>query len=248
MYDTAVSTGRATPSSTDAAVACAISPARMAPYLDAMNGNTSDGIRLYQWNIELSAAVYELFHFLEVVLRNAMDEQLCAWNATQTDADTGRPRGRDWLMDPAPLLLRLAKKENIKEAKRRARIAANRRVGPRRGAPVEHVDVLANLSLGTWRYLLPDNDFGRKFLWDEALTHAFPHWSRSARDLTRAVDRIMLLRNRVAHLEPLVRINNVRAQLTNSRLVLEGIDPAAAQWAMGWQRVTRTIATCPASA
>lgn len=220
----------------------------MAPYLAAMNGNTSDAIRLYQWNIELSAAVYELFHFLEVVLRNAMDEQLCGWNTTQVDNTTGRPRGRDWLMDPAPLLRRLAREQDVHEAKRRARIAAKRRVGPRKGAPIEHADVLANLSLGTWRYLLPDNDAGRQFLWDEALTHAFPHWSRPARDLTHAVDRIMLLRNRVAHLEPLLNTNNVRAQLTNSRLVLEAIDPAVAQWAMGWQRVTRSISARPASA
>jgi len=226
---------------TDAAVSAAISPVRLAPYLDAAGGGPSSAIRLYHWNIELSAAVYELLHFFEVALRNAMDSRLSTWNASQVDGRTGRERGRDWLLDPAPLLVRLVREKDIKEALRRAEISARRRTGPRRRAPVEHEDILANLSLGTWRYLLPDKDAGRRLLWDQALTHAFPSWSRAASDLTRAVDGILLLRNRVAHLEPLLNTDSVRAQLTNCRLVLDAIDPAVAQWAMSWQRITRTI-------
>ncbi|MBD8057849.1 hypothetical protein IC607_02570 [Cellulomonas sp. JH27-2] len=223
----------------------AISAARLAPYLEVTTGKATDAIRLYQWNIELSAAVYELFHFLEVSLRNAMDEQLCAWNATQVNDSTGDRRGRDWLMDPAPLLLRLARDKDIQEAKRRAGIAAKRRNGPRRGVPVEHADVLANLSFGTWRYLLPDKDEGRQLLWEEALVDAFPHWTRGRGDLTRAADKVLLLRNRVAHLEPLLDTNSVEAQLTNARLILAGIHPALAQWAMGWQRIRRLIQARP---
>ncbi|GMA23926.1 hypothetical protein GCM10025864_16850 [Luteimicrobium album] len=149
-------------SATDAAVRSAVSTARLKPYLAETGSNTNDAIRLYQWNIELSAAAYELLHFFEVALRNAIDAQLCRWNAEQVRDGAGL--GRDWLMDPASLLNRLAGKD-IAEAKRRAGVAARRRTGPRKHAPVEHADVLANLSLGTWRYLLPDNDEGRQFLW-----------------------------------------------------------------------------------
>lgn len=234
----------ASSSATEVVVSRSISHERLAPYLGAMDGNISDAIRLYQWNIELSAAVYELFHFLEVALRNAMDAQLCSWNSTQIDA-SGRPRRRDWLMDPAPLLLRLARRTDIDEAKRRARIAAGRRSGPGRHRPVEHADVLANLSFGTWRYLLPDEDPGRQLLWRDALSAAFPYWDRDGRDLTHAVRRVLLLRNRVAHLEPLLNTNNVEAQLKNARLILAGIDPALGQWAMGWQRVSGLVRVRP---
>ena len=70
--------------------------ARLAPYLVACNGVERRAIRLYQWNIELSGAVYQALHVVEVVLRNAIDSQLCTWNALQADGKTGEPLSRDW--------------------------------------------------------------------------------------------------------------------------------------------------------
>jgi hypothetical protein len=32
-----------------------------------------------------------------------------------------------------------------------------------------HPDVLAQLSFGTWRFLLPSNDPGRELLWNQAI-------------------------------------------------------------------------------
>ncbi|HEX3829287.1 MAG TPA: hypothetical protein VHV82_18650 [Sporichthyaceae bacterium] len=85
-----------------AAVVAHLSEPRLRPYLAATNGNVKEALRLYQWNIDLSGAVYETLHVFEVVPRNAMDAQLSIWNATQTDASTGRAHALDWLMDPAP--------------------------------------------------------------------------------------------------------------------------------------------------
>lgn len=227
-------------------VASAISPARLAPYLDVTNGHQRDAIRLYQWNIELSGTMYELLHFFEVALRNAMDARLCAWNALQTNDATGSPHARDWLMDPAPLLVRLTRGD-IGEATRRAKIASKYRVGPGRGRPVDHGDVLAQLSLGTWLYLLPTkHDAGRVLLWDQALEGAFPHRNREPEWLVSAVRGVHLIRNRVAHLEPLLDAGNVRRQLANVREVLGEIDPDLEQWAMGWQRVTAALTARPA--
>jgi hypothetical protein len=73
-----------------AAIAARLSHPRLTPYLQAMGGNVKDGLRLYQWNVELSGAAYESLHLFEVVLRNALDERLCLWNATQTDPRSGR--------------------------------------------------------------------------------------------------------------------------------------------------------------
>lgn len=213
---------------------------RLAPYLAAVGGNRRDAIRLYQWNIELSGAVYEALHVVEVVLRNAMDEQLCAWNVTQTDPGTGHAYSDEWLLGPAPLLRRLVREQDLAMAQARATRAIQRQ---RR--PVLHADLLTQMSFGTWRFLLPSRDPGRQYLWDHALHAAFPHLNRTPRELVASVDGIYQLRNRVAHLEPLLRLGNVRHQFGNMRTVLREIDPAAEQWFVSIQRITTLLRARP---
>ncbi len=84
-----------------------ISPERLAPYIRE-TPTLHEAIRLYRWNIDLSGAVYEDLHVFEVVLRNAIDEQLCNWNATQPEPESGQLHSSDWLLDPSALLLRSA--------------------------------------------------------------------------------------------------------------------------------------------
>ena len=202
-----------------------------------MGGNHKQAVQLYQWNVSMSGAMYEALHIFEVVLRNAMDSQLCKWNATQKN-ESGQPHREDWLMDPSQLLRRLVKPEEFDKAKRRAR----RAVGSR---PVGHSDVLAQINLGTWRFLFPDSDPGRQLLWREALRYAFPHTARPEAELAAAVAAIHFMRNRVAHLEPLIKTPAVRAQFDNMRRVLGEIDPAAEQWFVSNQRVTPQIKSRP---
>lgn len=100
-------------------------------------------------DVEISGALYECLHQFEVVLRNAIDEQLCTWNGAQKHQPSGTPHARDWLMDPSHLLQRLTG-DDIPKALRRARAAL--RAESR--AP-GHADVLAQLSFGTWRFCFP---------------------------------------------------------------------------------------------
>lgn len=202
----------------------------------ATEGNRRNAIRLYQWNIELSGAIYQALHVVEVVLRNAIDTQLCRWNATQIDPTTGLPRGSDWLLDPAPLLRRLVRDKELEAARTRAENAIRRKQ-----RPVAHADLLAQLSFGTWRFLLPDKDPGRKRLWDDSLKGAFPHLDRSTHQFVKSVDGIYRLRNRVAHLEPLLDTGDIRRQYQNMRMVLREIDPAVEEWFVSNQRVTAEL-------
>lgn len=219
-----------------------LAAARLAPYLAAVDGNRRQAIRLYQWNIALSGAVYEALHVVEVVLRNAIDTQLCAWNVAQTNTQTGKARDRDWLLDPAPLLRRLVREQELTKARQRAEQAIRHH---RR--PVAHADLLAQLSFGTWRFLLPDRDPGRQRLWNDALHSAFPHLNRPPRELVKSVHGVYQLRNRVAHLEPLLRSGNIRAQFTNMRTVLGEIDPVVEQWFVSNQRVTSALRARPST-
>ncbi|WFP16930.1 hypothetical protein [Citricoccus muralis] len=213
---------------------------RLTPYLAAEKGHRKNAIRLYQWNIELSGAVYQALHVVEVVLRNAIDEQLCRWNATQINSRTGSPLRSEWLLDPAPLLTRLVRAKELDVSRRRAEQAVRQQK-----RPVAHADLLAQLSFGTWRFLLPDKDAGRKLLWEEATKDAFPYLERSPAELVKSIDGIYRLRNRVAHLEPLLNKGNVRKQFENMRTVLREIDPDVEKWFVSIQKVTTELRNSP---
>lgn len=53
-----------------------LSTPRFAPYLARTNGDVEAAIRLYWWNVEISAAFCTPLHCLELALRNAMHERL----------------------------------------------------------------------------------------------------------------------------------------------------------------------------
>ncbi len=217
-----------------------IAAPRLAPYLACTGGNPTRALRLYEWNIDLSAGVYGILHRFEVILRNAIDARLCIWNATQRDRDTNRSYGSDWLLDPAPLLARLAERA-VTEAADRAATAAAGRPNP----TVGHADVLAQTSFGTWRFLLPDTDAGRQLLWKAEIAHAFPHLPTgySGQAVTDEVDRVYQLRNRVAHLEPLLNAGRTQRQIKAAYDVAGWIDPELRTWLTSTQRVATLLKT-----
>ncbi|MCL2804265.1 MAG: hypothetical protein FWD29_10020 [Micrococcales bacterium] len=220
------------------AVVGAISAPRLEPYLAVAGGNNREALRLYQWNIDLSGAVYETLHVFEVFLRNGIDCCLSEWNASQTDQTAGRRHEPEWLLDPARLLRRLVG-ENIARATEQARIAHRGNAG----RTVTHPDVVAQLSFGTWRYLLPDRDPGRRRLWADALHAAFPNLDGPPAGLVARVDGAYRLRNRVAHLEPLLSAGLIRKELNGMRWVLAAINPDLEAWFVSRQRVTRILRT-----
>jgi hypothetical protein len=54
----------------------AASESRMAPYLVACGGGTAGAVRLYTWNIQVSAAFQAPLGCLEIACRNAMHRRL----------------------------------------------------------------------------------------------------------------------------------------------------------------------------
>ncbi|GAA2232011.1 Abi family protein [Promicromonospora sukumoe] len=226
------------------AVATLLSAPRLAPYLRASGGNVRAALMLYQWNVEMSSAVYKMLHLVEVFLRNAMDAELRLWNATQIDPRTGRAHAAEWLLDPSRLIERVVRRDEIDKATRRAALAVRDcSTGPR---AVTHDDILAQMMFGTWRFLLPSKDPGRRFLWRSAISMAFPHLDRPVADLVRDVDGLYRLRNRIAHLEPLLPGGAVvKRHLRATRRVLEAVDPSAAQWLVSHQTVSNIIAEMP---
>lgn len=110
-----------------------------------------------------------------------------------------------------------------------------------------HDDVLAQMSLGVWRYLLPSNSNKTKQrLWTEATAAAFPHWRGdwNPQSIVSRVANAHELRNRVAHLEPLHRYD-LRRVRRDMRSVCHAVGPDAAQLFVSTERLIPIIATNP---
>lgn len=229
----------------------AISVDRFGPYLRAASGNEANGLELYHWNMRVSAALYESLHILEIALRNAIDEQLSAWNQTQTDRTTGQLRSPDWLLDPAPLLRRIVRQDKIDEATDRAvKHIRRRRVANQHQLRPVHCDVLAQMSFGTWRFVLkaPTGrrpDPGSVLLWRDVFPNAFPAMTRQPGALVSDVVRIYEARNRIAHLEPMLDSQQVSQICGAMKRVLADIGTHLPAWFISQETITGVLAVHP---
>ena len=189
-----------------------LSTERLSSYIRASDGDTDAAFMLYEWNMRASAAVTMTTGMVEVIVRNALDRAMNRWAEERDYAS--------WL-ESVPLDDR-----GIADiAKARARATRDGR------DPLAHGKVIAELTFGFWRYLVASRYLTS--LWTPALHHAFPH---GVRDITRRrsevdaeLQRLMLVRNRAAHHEPIFR-RDLRADQTSALRITSWVDPVAAQW------------------
>jgi len=186
-----------------------LSASRLATYVRA-SGSLDAGVQLYQWNAAVAGALWEVLGHVEVVLRNALHDAL-------TQRHQRLSRVGEWYDDPAGELEQHAR-DDVAKAVRRLR---------RAGAPVLPGKVIAELSFGFWRFLL-----ARRYtasLWP-ALRPAFAYLpSADRRGLEEPVARLHLLRNRVAHHEPLIA-EPLPARYADALLVAGAVDPGLQAW------------------
>jgi hypothetical protein len=224
-------------------VAHAISAPRFGPYLLAAGGNRSLALDLYDHNVYLSGSIHEALALVEVAVRNAIDVQLRRWNARQVNPATGIRHVGEWTIDPSHVLVRTVGKDLVK-----AKSRTMRRRQPDGSMAHQHDDVLTQLTFGTWRYLLPDGDPGKRRLWGDALSAAFSNLKGPEPRLVFAMDGIYRLRNRTAHLEPVFKVSALRRQVRNMRLVMRSIDPALEDWLNAVSRIDSVLAQAPSAA
>lgn len=202
-----------------------LTPERLRPYRDAAGGVLADAVRLYEWNGLASGAMHEILGKVEVLLRNALDRRL-------QERHELSGRAGDWWDDPTAVL-----DERRREDARRARQHVRRQ-------PVTHGRILAELSFGFWRYLLSSRY--EATLWTPALRHGFPHLRPAGRQrIYQPVDHLHALRNRVAHHEPIHRLD--LAKYENDAVFVAGcMDPGLADWIRATSRLTEVLARRPA--
>jgi hypothetical protein len=157
-------------------VSAVLSRPRFAPYLAAAEGNVEAAIELEWWNLQVASAFVVPLNRLELALRNALHPRLAE-----------RFRRSDW-WETAPLDVNGLRK--VADAKRA--LTQLRRPG-------SADDVVAQLTFGFWISLIS----GRyhRPLWVPTLHQVFPGAAR--RVVHEEFQRILVLRNRIMHHEPI---------------------------------------------
>ena len=183
----------------------ALSPGRFQTYITAAGGDEERALRLYRWNSRISPAWMPDLALIEIALRNAIHDTLAHgtghadwWNHLALDNKTER---------------------SIDDAVQRI---------TREHGQVTPGHIVADLSLGNWVRLLGTG--GRKHgmavdyfktLWRPHLAHRFPT-AASRQDMHRRVEELRILRNRIAHHEPLLTTDlaaHQRTALTLLRII-----------------------------
>lgn len=200
-----------------------LSAARFAEYLAAVEKDSSEAnrldhaSRLYEWNAEVSAALFEVIHHFEVLLRNSIIEQL----AQAGQAPNALP-GSPWIEGHAA----------IETAKQRL-------IGRKKSVTANHI--YAGLSYGFWQRMF-GNDYEE--VWRHSLRHVFPN-SRVDRSIVAAsLDSIGILRNRVAHHGSLIDFAT-EVEVAKIIRVTQWMNKDAADWIKSIERVTSITARRP---
>ena len=177
------------------ALEAALSRQRLRTYRRATPGR-NQALDLYVWNTAMSAAFYGPLQVLEVVLRNALHEQLAGCY------------GAAWYDNPEAGL----------DTRGRARIAIAKTDVVRNGHGPHPHRLVSALPFGFWVALLGEGDFidpdghhradFETTLWRPALRLAFRHRTGLTRGQAyKPLNDLRRLRNRIAHHEPIFERN-----------------------------------------
>jgi hypothetical protein len=203
-----------------------ISIERLRPYRVAVGGDLEQALALYEWNSSVAASFFEVLGHFEVLLRNALHEQLTIWHAARGGPDA-------WYQDRAGLLDEHSR-EDIAKAREKLR---------RRQETEVPGKILAELGFGFWRYLL-DKRY-ETTLWAQALRHSFPALiPQRRRDVYIPVSELTRLRNRIAHHEPIHALD-LHGHHDELLRVTGFLDPDMETWLAALSRVPTLLTARP---
>ena len=201
---------------------------RMGSYSRATDGGTAAAFALYEWNMRAAASVMELTSMVEVIARNALDTQLRSW-AT-------RKHGHPSWLDVVPVDQQGRK--DIQHARDRATHRGRR--------PEVHGRVIAELSLGFWRYLVESRYLTS--LWvpstHAAFAHGHPDLRTRQRDVAFRMQQLNFVRNRAAHHEP-IHQRDLRRDVGLALDLAQWISPTAGEWVENTTSLPAVLAERP---
>jgi hypothetical protein len=209
-----------------ASIRTTISSSRFAPYLRATAHDEIRALRLYLWNAQVGEAFHTPIQAVEVGLRNCID------NALKQEFTP------NWW--ECPNLSQLFDKDE----ERKADLTTVLRRIRNRKLELCTDQVVAGLSFGFWLGLL----HGRynSPIWSRCLRTSFPHLptGRSRKSLFDEAGRVVTLRNRIWHHEPLID-RDISQEFARVMRLLEWICPTKAAWIRPYCRVMQIVRQKP---
>ena len=205
-----------------AALQDSVSQARLGRYETRACGDPTQALQLYIWNTALSEALYGPMQGLEITLRNKMNNEF-----------TNR-FGPHWY-DMRAMGLANRHRDHVMCAKQSLQL---------QGKPLDPPRVVAELNFGFWVGL-----YGRQYenhLWRPVLRKIFINAPSPLlrKDTHQVLDDLRLLRNRIAHHEPILH----RPLLREYRLILAVIGwlcSSTAAWVRHYSRFNGTYDASP---
>jgi hypothetical protein len=204
-----------------------LSAPRLTSYFNVTENDLSHALRLYEWNVLVSGAFFELLSDVEVVIRNSFDEQLTQWHL-----QSGRPghwydNEHGFLMPRATDAIATARKRITDKGKRES---SNQ--------------IVSELGFGFWRFLLTKPY--KTNLWPFAGQYAFPNVASTAVESFYArVARLHDFRNRIAHHEP-IHTRKLHLDLRDCFSAIGAVCADTEIWVQARSRVEGLLATRPA--
>jgi hypothetical protein len=176
-----------------AAIPVVLSIPRFNTFLAARNNNTLKALQLYHWNSQISAAFLYPLHVFEICIRNAVA------NAAESFYQT-----HDWPWSAA-FEMSLPTTHSPRQFSPRRELVSTRDWQPR---PQQTTGkVIAELKFAFWASMYTGRHDGR--LWNQYLRREYPNIpqnltiSQARQKIYSAADRVRVLRNRIAHHEPI---------------------------------------------
>ena len=213
------------------AIRASLSPARLATYehaADRASRPLEHALLLYSWNARVSEALLTPLHIFEVVVRNAVADALQAvygpdwpWSAT---FEKSLPDTRGTAYKP------------------RGDLSSARSKAASTGA------VIADMTFVVWEKMLT-----RRFderIWNLHLRRVFPNFSAKLpvsavrQEIYEAMNRVRLLRNRIAHHEPIFT-RDLKQDFKIIQSIIEARCTASAGWMYSEQQAVAIIDSRP---
>ena len=205
--------------------------------------------RLYLWDMSIAAALWPSVSFVEVTLRNAMNDELCeyfdvppedGWHTRVKCAPANKPS--DWDQLKRQYIYLTAQdletlNEQVNRVKRKTR--SNRVSGDL---------VVGKVSLGIWGMLLDSGDQSsatsnyEQTLWEPCLKSAFPNYKGKRGVLRDKIRQFSVVRNRIAHHEHLIG-KNIPKYVDGMRELLGYIDEEAQDFFVNNHQVQKALDT-----
>lgn len=205
-----------------------LSAPRFATYLQASGNDRTQALRLYQWNLQVSAAFLVPLHVLEIALRNGIVEAIEAVHGGAWPWTQGFIRS---LPNPPPPAY---------SPERDLRSCAAQQ--PTSGK------VVAELRFVFWEKMLTNRHQGR--LWDHHFYQVFPDAPRGVassqrrNELRMDVAEVRRLRNRIAHHEPIFQ-RVLQQDLDRILRCIRWRNATAANWVQQVEAVHELLANRP---